>query len=33
MNAWRRRLVKSGDVGLIISVGSGLQVGCSTYRF
>lgn len=26
-------LVRSGDIGLIITVGSGLQVGCTTYRF
>ncbi len=28
-----RQLVKSGDIGLIINVGSGLQVGCATYYF
>jgi len=27
------QLVESGDIGLIISVGSGLQVGCATYHF
>ena len=32
-HAWRNGLVKPGDIGLIISVGSGLQVGCTTYRF
>jgi amino acid adenylation domain-containing protein len=32
-HALRHELVKSGDIGLIISVGSGLQVGCATYRF
>jgi 3-oxoacyl-[acyl-carrier-protein] synthase III len=32
-HAWRNRMVKSGDIGLIVSVGSGLQVGCTTYRF
>jgi amino acid adenylation domain-containing protein len=32
-HAWRRGLVKSGDIGLIISVGSGFQVCCTTYRF
>jgi 3-oxoacyl-[acyl-carrier-protein] synthase III len=32
-HAWQHGLVSSGDVGLIISVGSGLQVGCTTYRF
>jgi amino acid adenylation domain-containing protein len=31
--AWRHRLVKPGDIGLMVSVGSGLQVGCATYRF
>jgi 3-oxoacyl-[acyl-carrier-protein] synthase III len=31
--AWRHGLVKPGDIGLIITVGSGLQVGCTTYRF
>jgi 3-oxoacyl-[acyl-carrier-protein] synthase III len=31
--AWRQKLVKSGDIGLIVSVGSGVQVGCATYRF
>ena len=32
-HALRHKLVKPGDIGLIISVGSGLQVGCATYRF
>ncbi len=27
------QLVTPGDIGLIISVGSGLQVGCATYHF
>ncbi|MFY9767613.1 MAG: 3-oxoacyl-[acyl-carrier-protein] synthase III C-terminal domain-containing protein, partial [Mycobacterium sp.] len=31
--AWRHKLVKSGDIGLIVTVGSGVQVGCATYRF
>jgi 3-oxoacyl-[acyl-carrier-protein] synthase III len=31
--AWRHGLVKPGDICLIITVGSGLQVGCTTYRF
>ena len=31
--AWRHGRVSTGDVGLIVSVGSGLQVGCTTYRF
>ncbi|MFD2201717.1 3-oxoacyl-[acyl-carrier-protein] synthase III C-terminal domain-containing protein [Shivajiella indica] len=26
-------LVKSGDIGLIIAVGSGLQIGCAIYHF
>ena len=32
-HAWQHGLVSSGDVGVIVSVGSGLQVGCTTYRF
>jgi amino acid adenylation domain-containing protein len=32
-HAWQHGLVGSGDVGLIVSAGSGLQVGCTTYRF
>ncbi|WP_343574197.1 amino acid adenylation domain-containing protein [Mycobacterium sp.] len=32
-HAWQHGLVRSDDVGLIVSVGSGLQVGCTTYRF
>ncbi len=28
-----QQLVKLGDIGLIISVGSGIQVGCATYYF
>jgi len=32
-HAWRHKLVSSGDIGLIVSVGSGIQVGCATYRF
>jgi 3-oxoacyl-[acyl-carrier-protein] synthase III len=31
--AWRHGLVQSGDIGLIITAGSGLQVGCTTYHF
>jgi amino acid adenylation domain-containing protein len=31
--ALRHKLVQPGDIGLIISVGSGLQVACATYRF
>jgi 3-oxoacyl-[acyl-carrier-protein] synthase III len=30
---WQNDMAKPGDVGLIITVGSGLQVGCTTYRF
>jgi 3-oxoacyl-[acyl-carrier-protein] synthase III len=29
----RRDLVRSGDVGLIVAVGSGIQVGCALYHF
>ncbi|RRR44492.1 amino acid adenylation domain-containing protein [Mycolicibacter terrae] len=29
----RRGLVKPGDVALIMAVGSGVEVGCTTYRF
>jgi 3-oxoacyl-[acyl-carrier-protein] synthase III len=32
-HARRHNLVRSGDIGLIVSVGSGVQVGCATYRF
>jgi amino acid adenylation domain-containing protein len=32
-HAWRRQLIKPGDIGLLISVGSGVQIGCATYRF
>jgi 3-oxoacyl-[acyl-carrier-protein] synthase III len=28
-----RRGLQSGDVGLILGVGSGIQVGCATYHF
>jgi len=31
--ARRHGLVQPGDIGLIVSVGSGIQVGCATYRF
>jgi amino acid adenylation domain-containing protein len=31
--AWRHKLVRPGDIGLIVGVGSGVQVGCVTYRF
>jgi 3-oxoacyl-[acyl-carrier-protein] synthase III len=32
-HARRHKRVSSGDIGLIVSVGSGVQVGCATYRF
>ena len=32
-HAWRHKLVSPGDIGLIVGVGSGVQVGCATYRF
>lgn len=32
-HAWLHNLVRPGDIGLIVSVGSGVQVGCATYRF
>lgn len=31
--AYENKLVKSGDTGIIISVGSGIQVGCTIYQF
>ena len=31
--AIEKKLVKTGDLGLIITVGSGLQVGCVIYKF
>lgn len=31
--AWRHQLVSPGDIGLVVSVGSGIEVGCTTYRF
>jgi 3-oxoacyl-[acyl-carrier-protein] synthase III len=31
--AFEKNLVKSGDIGLIIAVGSGIQVGCAIYHF
>lgn len=30
---YENRLVKSGDTGLVIAVGSGIQVGCAIYHF
>jgi len=32
-HAYENGLVKSGDIGLMISVGSGIQVGCAIYHF
>ncbi|MEB3032474.1 non-ribosomal peptide synthetase [[Mycobacterium] nativiensis] len=32
-DARQRGLVKPGDVALIMAVGSGVEVGCTTYRF
>lgn len=32
-HAQENELVQPGDIGLIISVGSGIQVGCATYYF
>jgi 3-oxoacyl-[acyl-carrier-protein] synthase III len=32
-SAQERKLVGSGDIGLIINVGSGIQVGCAIYYF
>jgi amino acid adenylation domain-containing protein len=32
-HVWRHNLVSSGDIGLIVTVGSGVEVGCATYRF
>ncbi|MCV7384951.1 non-ribosomal peptide synthetase [Mycolicibacter longobardus] len=32
-DARQRGLVKPGDVALILAVGSGVEVGCTTYRF
>ncbi|MBV9231996.1 MAG: non-ribosomal peptide synthetase, partial [Chloroflexi bacterium] len=32
-NVREQDLVKTGDIGLIIAVGSGIQVGCATYHF
>jgi amino acid adenylation domain-containing protein len=29
----KHKLVQTGDIGLIISIGSGIQVGCATYYF
>ena len=31
--AREKKLVEAGDIGLIIDVGAGIQVGCATYRF
>ncbi|MDB5279086.1 MAG: amino acid adenylation protein [Ferruginibacter sp.] len=31
--AYKKELVKPGDTGLMITVGSGIQVGCAIYHF
>ena len=31
--AWDNGLVGKDDLGLIINVGAGIQVGCALYRF
>lgn len=31
--AYEKNLIKSGDTGLIIAVGSGIQIGCAIYHF
>jgi 3-oxoacyl-[acyl-carrier-protein] synthase III len=31
--AYKKQLVRTGDTGLIIAVGSGIQVGCAVYHF
>jgi 3-oxoacyl-[acyl-carrier-protein] synthase III len=31
--AYEQGLVKAGEIGLIITVGSGIQVGCALYYF
>ncbi len=32
-HAYEQKLVKTGDIGLIINVGTGIQVGCAIYYF
>ena len=32
-HAIRRQLVHPGDLALMLSVGSGIQVGCALYQF
>lgn len=32
-HAYKNKLVKHGDVGLMISIGAGVQVGCAVYHF
>ena len=32
-HAFRENLVNPGDIGLVISVGSGIQIGCAVYYF
>ncbi|MGH3555671.1 MAG: hypothetical protein ACRDT5_24375 [Mycobacterium sp.] len=31
--ARQRGMVQPGDIALIVTVGSGVEVGCTTYRF
>ena len=31
--AREQQLVKAGDIGLIINVGTGIQIGCAVYYF
>jgi 3-oxoacyl-[acyl-carrier-protein] synthase III len=32
-HAEERRLVQPGDIGLIVQVGAGIEVGCAIYHF
>jgi 3-oxoacyl-[acyl-carrier-protein] synthase III len=32
-HARKAKLVKPGDIGLVINVASGIQVGCATYYY
>ena len=31
--AWDRHMISRGDIGLVINVGTGIQVGCALYQF
>jgi 3-oxoacyl-[acyl-carrier-protein] synthase III len=31
--AYNKKLIKPGDTGLMIAIGSGIQVGCTIYKF